>query len=145
MDGETEGTVQGDVVGGALDRIARQALASYGLPAGTTAELVNQSENATYAVRAPGGDITAALRVHRLDYHPEGAIALRAAWIDALRADAVVTTPPWCRHATARASSRSPTPRAATAPRSVVMFEWLPGVAPDEDSAGRELRRARAS
>src|SRR3954451_13349887 len=77
----------------ALDRIAQQALASYELPEGTTVELINRSENATYAVRTPEGEATAALRVHRLDYHPEGAIRSELSWIDALRADGVVTTP----------------------------------------------------
>ena len=69
----------------ALDRVALQALASYDVSGGTTAELVNQSENATYAVRTPEGDVIAALRVHRLDYHPEGAIRSELCWIDAHR------------------------------------------------------------
>jgi Ser/Thr protein kinase RdoA (MazF antagonist) len=118
----------------ALDRIAQQALASYDLPAGSTAELVNQSENATYAVRTAGGDITAALRVHRLDYHPDGAIKSELAWIDALREDGVIPTP---EIIAARDGERELTvadPAAETAPRSVVMFEWLPGASPDEDS-----------
>src|SRR6185369_3465471 len=99
-----------------------------------TAELVNQSENATYAVRTPEGDVIAALRVHRLDYHPEGAIRSELCWIDALRADGVITTPAVIR---ARDGERELTvadPERATGPRSVVMFEWLPGASPDEDS-----------
>jgi len=118
----------------ALDRIAQQALASYDLPAGSTTELVNRSENATYAVRTPGGDTTAALRVHRLDYHPDGAILSELAWIDALRADGVITTP---AIVAARHGERELTvadPESATDPRSVVMFEWLPGGSPDEES-----------
>jgi Ser/Thr protein kinase RdoA (MazF antagonist) len=118
----------------ALDRIAQAALASYDLPAGTTTELVNLSENATYAVRTPSGAITAALRVHRLDYHPDGAIRSELAWIDALREEGVVTTPALV---SARDGERELTvadPAAATAPRSVVMFEWLPGASPDESS-----------
>jgi Ser/Thr protein kinase RdoA (MazF antagonist) len=119
---------------GALDRIAQQALTSYDLPAGSTAELVNLSENATYAVRTPSGETVAALRVHRLDYHPDGAIRSELAWIDALRKDAVITTPAIM---TARDGGRELTvadPAARTAARSVVMFEWLPGASPDEDS-----------
>ena len=77
----------------ALDRIAQQALLSYDLPAGAVAELVNLSENATFAVRLPDGEPMSALRVHRLDYHPDGAIASELCWIDALRADGVVATP----------------------------------------------------
>ena len=118
----------------ALDRVATASLAAYDLPEGTTAHLVNQSENATYAVRTPPGDTVAALRVHRLDYHPEGAIRSELTWIDALRADAVVRTP---EVLVARDGTRELTvadPEGATAPRSVVMFEWLPGASPDEDS-----------
>src|SRR4051812_24341113 len=118
----------------ALDRIAQQALASYDLPAGSTAELVNQSENATYAVRTANGDTTAALRVHRLDYHPDGAIRSELAWIDALRQDGTITTPAILG---ARDGERELTvadPAAETGPRSVVMFDWLPGASPDEDS-----------
>jgi len=118
----------------ALDRIAQQALASYDLPEGTTAELVNQSENATYAVRTPDGGTAAALRVHRLDYHPDGAIRSELAWIDALRQDGVITTP---AIRTARDGERELTvadPDGETAPRSAVMFEWLPGASPAEDS-----------
>ena len=118
----------------ALDRVALQALASYDVPGGTTAELVNQSENATYAVRTPEGDVIAALRVHRLHYHPEGAIRSELCWIDALRADGVITTPAVIR---ARDGERELTvadPERATGPRSVVMFEWLRGASPDEDS-----------
>jgi Ser/Thr protein kinase RdoA (MazF antagonist) len=118
----------------ALHRIAQQALASYDLPDGATAELVNESENATYAVRTPSGETVAALRVHRLDYHPEGAIRSELSWIDALRADGIVTTP---AVVTARDGRRELTvadPEGATDSRSVVMFDWLPGASPDEDS-----------
>jgi Ser/Thr protein kinase RdoA (MazF antagonist) len=118
----------------ALDRIAQQALASYDVPAGTTVELVNQSENATYAVRTPGGVTTAALRVHRLDYHPDGAIRSELAWIDALREAAVITTPAILVTRDGERELTVPDPAAETAPRSVVMFEWLPGAPPDEDS-----------
>jgi Ser/Thr protein kinase RdoA (MazF antagonist) len=118
----------------ALDRIARQALAAYDLPEGTTAELVNRSENATYAVRSATGETVAALRVHRRGYHPEGAIRSELAWIDALRADGVITTPAVLE---ARDGEREQTvadPDRETGARSVVMFEWLPGASPEEDS-----------
>jgi Ser/Thr protein kinase RdoA (MazF antagonist) len=118
----------------ALDRIATAALAAYDLPAGTTATLVNQSENATYAVRTPEGVITAALRVHRLDYHPDGAIRSELAWIDALRENGVITTPAVVASRDGEREVTVADPERATAPRSVVMFEWLPGTAPAEDS-----------
>jgi Ser/Thr protein kinase RdoA (MazF antagonist) len=118
----------------ALDRIAQQALTRYDLPEDSTVELVNLSENATYAVRTGTGEPTAALRVHRLDYHPDGAIRSELAWIDALRRDGVVTTP---AIVAARDGERELTvadPLGETLPRAVVMFEWLPGTSPDEDS-----------
>ena len=118
----------------ALDRVAQQALASYDLPAGTTAELVNRSENATYAVRTPDGDITAALRVHRLDYHPEGAIRSELAWIDALRDDDVISTPAILEAFDGERELTVPDPEGETEPRSVVMFRWVPGSSPAEDS-----------
>jgi Ser/Thr protein kinase RdoA (MazF antagonist) len=118
----------------ALDRIAQHALTCYDLPEDSTAELVNLSENATYAVRTGGGGPTSALRVHRLDYHPDGAIRSELAWIDALRRDGVVTTP---AIVAARDGERELTvadPLGETRPRSVVMFDWLPGTSPAEDS-----------
>jgi Ser/Thr protein kinase RdoA (MazF antagonist) len=118
----------------ALDRVATAALAAYDLPDGTTATLVNQSENATYAVRRADGDTTAALRVHRLDYHPEGAIRSELAWIDALRTEGVITAPAVLTACDGERELVVADPEGATAPRSVVMFEWLPGASPDEDS-----------
>ena len=118
----------------ALDRVAAAALGSYDLPDGSTAELVNQSENATYAVCTPDGTTTAALRVHRLDYHPDGAIGSELAWIDALRADGVVTTPAIVAARDGRRELTVADPAGETAPRSVVMFDWLPGASPAEDS-----------
>jgi Ser/Thr protein kinase RdoA (MazF antagonist) len=118
----------------ALDRIAQHALASYDVPEGTRAELVNQSENATYAVRTPTGETTAALRVHRLDYHPPGAIRSELCWIDALREGGVITTPEVIAAGDGERELTVADPEGATAARSVVMFQWLPGASPDEDS-----------
>lgn len=117
-----------------LDRIARRALESYDVPEGATVSLVNRSENATYAVRTAAGDPFAALRVHRLDYHPDGAIESELHWIEALRQEAVVTTPEVMRPRDAGPVLAVADPEGAAGPRSVVMFEWLPGVPPHEDS-----------
>jgi Ser/Thr protein kinase RdoA (MazF antagonist) len=118
----------------ALDRIAQRALACYDVPGDATATLVNRSENATYAVRTATGDPIAALRVHRLGYHPDGAIASELTWIEALRREGVVTTAEVVRSREDGPVITVADPEGATEPRSVVMFEWLPGVAPDEDS-----------
>jgi Ser/Thr protein kinase RdoA (MazF antagonist) len=118
----------------ALDRIAQAALACYDLAGDATAELVNQSENATYAVRGADGQPVAALRVHRLGYHLDGAIRSELAWVDALRADRVVTTPAVFTSRDGRRELTVADPEGETPARSVVMFEWLPGAPPDEDS-----------
>ncbi|HEX3222877.1 MAG TPA: phosphotransferase [Nocardioides sp.] len=118
----------------ALDRIAQEALASYDLPEGTTAALVNQSENATYVVRTPSGEAVAALRVHRLDYHPDGAIASELRWVESLREEKVVTTPAVLSGRGGEQVLTVADPEGQTEPRSVVMFEWLPGASPDETS-----------
>jgi Ser/Thr protein kinase RdoA (MazF antagonist) len=118
----------------ALDRIAQRAVASYDLPDGTTATLVNQSENATYVVRTPGGLAVGALRVHRLDYHPDGAIDAELCWIEALREEGVVTTAEVVHPREGGPVLTVADPEGETAPRSVVMFEWLSGAPPHEDS-----------
>lgn len=118
----------------ALDRIAQRALASYDVPDGSTVTLVNQSENATYVVRTPSGEAIAALRVHRLDYHPDGAIASELHWVEALREAGVVTTPEVLVPREGGPVLTVADPEGETEARSVVMFEWLPGVPPHEDS-----------
>lgn len=75
-----------------LQRLAENALPLWEMPAGATARLINVSENATYLVEAPGG-YKAILRVHRENYHSRRAIACELAWLDALGASGVVTTP----------------------------------------------------
>ena len=54
--------------------------------------LINLSENATYAVEAPDGQRWA-LRIHRDGYHTEAAIASELAWLTNLRDNGVVVTP----------------------------------------------------
>ena len=57
-----------------LLELANKALSHYDLPAGSTAKMLNLSENATYKVDAPDGRRWA-LRVHREGYHSRQAIA----------------------------------------------------------------------
>lgn len=111
--------------------IAEAAAARYDLAPGATIELLNVSENETYLVRAPGAD-PVVLRVHRLDYHPPGAIPSELAWLDALRTEAGVRTP---RVIPASDGSRVVTvPDPAGGPaRDCVLFEFLPGSEPRED------------
>ncbi|TQS43576.1 phosphotransferase enzyme family protein [Cryptosporangium phraense] len=109
--------------------IAEAAVARYGLTA--SVELLNVSENETYLVRA--ADSTRVLRVHRLGYHPPGAIPSELAWLDALRAEAGVRTP---RVIPAADGSRVVTVAdpAGGPDRDCVLFEFLPGREPSEDN-----------
>jgi hypothetical protein len=56
------------------------------------AAYVTVSENATFLATDPDAG-PSILRVHRLGYHTEAAIASELAWMDALRAEAGVRTP----------------------------------------------------
>ena len=81
--------------GDVLDRVtacARAALADYGVRPDAEVRLLNVSENATFLVSDPDAG-PSVLRVHRLGYHSEQAIASELAWMDALRAEAGVRTP----------------------------------------------------
>jgi Ser/Thr protein kinase RdoA (MazF antagonist) len=112
--------------------VAAMALTRYRLPATATAELITVSENATYRVTDPAGSVRAVLRVHRLGYHPPGAIESELAWLDALREEAGVRTP---RVLPARDGTRVLTvddPDGGP-PRDCVLFELLPGHEPATD------------
>src|SRR5215468_8925266 len=84
-------SVGGDVLE-RVTRCAQRALNAYGCHPDTTVRLLNVSENATYLVQDPSAG-PSVLRVHRLGYHTEPAIASELAWMDALRAEAGVRTP----------------------------------------------------
>ena len=121
--------------GDVLDRVtrcARQALPAYGCHPAATVELLNVSENATYLVGDPDAG-PSILRVHRLGYHTEPAIASELAWMDALRAEAGVRTP---RVLPATDGRRIVTAVDETSgeQRSCVRFEFLPGAEPAGDS-----------
>ena len=57
-----------------LLEVAQRAVGHYDLPTGSTATLLNLSENATYRIDAPDGRRWA-LRLHREGYQSETAIA----------------------------------------------------------------------
>jgi Ser/Thr protein kinase RdoA (MazF antagonist) len=97
-------------------------------PPGTTIELLNVSENATFLISDPDSGLSV-IRVHRLGYHTEQEIVSELAWMDALRADAGVRTP---RVLPAADGRRVVTvrERGGTAERYCVRFEFLPGTEP---------------
>src|SRR6201986_2543345 len=122
--------------GDVMDRVrgcARDALAAYGGHPGAFVELLNVSENATFLVSDPDTG-PSVLRVHRLGYHTEPEIASELAWMDALRAEAGVRTPPVLPATDGRRGVPVAEPGAPGSGRTVrrhcVRFEFLPGTEP---------------
>src|SRR5580704_8101283 len=84
-------SAEGDV----LERVgalAGRAVAEYDPSPDTRIELLNVSENATFAVEGPKLGFTV-LRVHRLGYHDQDAIESELDWMQALRSEAGLRTP----------------------------------------------------
>ncbi|MDU9002580.1 phosphotransferase enzyme family protein [Sedimentitalea todarodis] len=124
---------------GYLGVLANQSLSLWDVPEGATARLINVSENATYLVEAPGG-YKSVLRVHREQYHSHRAIECELAWLEALDADKVVTTPGYYvgRNGDPIQQGRV---EGLSNPRYMVLFHFVEGEAPDESgdmSAGYE-------
>ena len=122
----------GDVLG-RVAGAARGALAAYNLGPDTAVTLLNVSENATFLVDDPG-EGRSVLRVHRLGYHSERAIASELAWTDALRAEAGVRTPRVLSAVDGRRIVTVPE-AGAGAERHCVRFEFLPGAEPASDAS----------
>ncbi|MDP3960694.1 MAG: phosphotransferase enzyme family protein [Pseudorhodobacter sp.] len=116
--------------------LATAATRNYDLPTGLTVKLINLSENATYAVQAPDGQRWA-LRIHRDGYHAHAAIASELAWLQALRADAVVITPLPVVGRNGEIIQIIGHPRLKN-PRHVVLSQWETGVEP---GIGEDLAR----
>lgn len=115
---------------GFLETLANQSLSLWDVPEGARARLVNVSENATYLVEAPGG-YKSILRVHRENYHSHRAIECELAWLEALDAEKVVTTPGYYI-----GKNGDPIQQARVEglkdPRYLVLFHFVEGTAPDE-------------
>jgi Ser/Thr protein kinase RdoA (MazF antagonist) len=114
-----------------LGRLARAALGLWDLPAGAEVSLLNVSENTTWLVTAPGG-FRSVLRIHRAGYHSRRAIACELAWAAALRAEAGLVTPAVRAGRNGAAIQSGGVPGLPGA-RHMVMFDFLPGRAPDPD------------
>ena len=112
-----------------LADLAARAQTHYDLPSGSTAGLLNLSENATYRIAAPDGRRWA-LRLHREGYQHEQAIASELAWADRPAAGR--------RGDDAKPDRRSWTvklvqehrPSAFRTRRHAVLFDWEAGVEP---------------
>jgi len=77
-----------------LKQGARSLLGEWGLSPDAEVTLLNLSENATFLARDGSTTEPIVLRVHRPDYHTEAEIRSELEWIEALRREDVVTTPP---------------------------------------------------
>jgi Ser/Thr protein kinase RdoA (MazF antagonist) len=113
----------------ALAEVANAALAHYPLAGTARAELINLSENATFAVDVAGDGRRYALRVHRDGYHSREAVVSELAWAMALRRSGVVITPnpvPGRDGAIIQAVGHATMRR----PRNVVLFDWETGAEP---------------
>lgn len=114
----------------ALTSLAAASLSLWDVPAGSTARLINLSENATYLVETPSGDRTV-LRLHREGYHSRRAIECELAWMAALDREAGVETArpiPGRNGAVIQENGSS-----SLASRRMVMFRFLAGTEPDPD------------
>lgn len=126
--------------------LANASLSLWDLPDDATARLINVSENATYLVEAAGGH-KSILRVHRENYHSRRAIECELAWLDALSAENVVTTPGYYIGKDGSTIQEARAPGLAD-PRFLVLFHFVEGEAPDESgdmSAGYEQLGAIAA
>ena len=114
-----------------LDEMAGRATVQFGFNSNATIKLISLSENATYRVDAQ--DRSVIIRLHRVGYHDEASIRSELAWIDALRADDIVSTPgmieaPDGRRLINVASSRGRPSRYAVA------FDLVEGKEPETDN-----------
>lgn len=115
---------------GYLETLANQSLSLWDMPEGASARLINVSENATYLVEAPGG-YKSILRIHRENYHSHRAIECELAWLEALDAEKVVTTPGYYIGKNGDPIQTGRVDGLAD-PRFMVLFHFVEGDAPDE-------------
>ena len=117
-----------------LEIMVRQGLPRWSLSRDTDITLLNISENATYRLQDPATGRDLVLRLHRLGYHTESEIRSELAWIEALRQDDVVETPPpICgRDGYFVQVLASPS---GWPPRRAVAFEFFDGREPEQGDA----------
>ncbi|MEI2806152.1 phosphotransferase enzyme family protein [Albidovulum sp.] len=122
----------GNAIAASLDSAVKSVLAEYDFSSDVVFHLVNVSENWTYRVDDPARGCSAALRVHRPNYHSREEIESELTWIDALRGASVVNAP---APIAARDGGRVRTVAVEGGPaRHVTLFDWLPGAAPSADA-----------
>lgn len=123
---------QTDAMSKSLDTLVAAVLAEYDFSSDATFKLINVSENWTYRIDDPASGRSAALRVHRPNYHSREEIESELMWIDALRKADVVNAP---APIAARDGARVRTVKVdgGGPPRHVSVFDWLSGCAPSAE------------
>ena len=115
-----------------LSKLAVSSIALWDIPKDCSVKLINVSENATYLVSNPNG-FKAILRVHRENYHTERAIECELEWIENLSNKKSVKVP---GHFIGK--NNKPIQEAQIEglknKRYLVLFEFVEGVQPDENS-----------
>jgi Ser/Thr protein kinase RdoA (MazF antagonist) len=119
-----------------LAEVARAAAARWQLDPRSAIDLLNLSENATYAIREPGAGTPVILRVGRPGYSTAAEIASELAWVDALR-DRVRTAPVISAPGGERVVE--------VGGRPCVLFGFCPGSEPGEDGGHFERLGAVAA
>jgi Ser/Thr protein kinase RdoA (MazF antagonist) len=114
-----------------LLEVAQSATKQFALPEGLVVSMINLSENATYAVKAPNGQRWA-LRLHRDGYHSKAAIASELAWLSDLRGSGVVVTPQPVKGLDGQIIQEVAHP-SLPKPRYAVLSEWETGSEPGID------------
>jgi Ser/Thr protein kinase RdoA (MazF antagonist) len=127
-------TPGGDVLS-RVASVAQRALREYDPHPEARVELINVSENATFAVEGPELG-RAILRVHRLGYHGLNAIESELAWMEALRSEAGIPTPAVLPAGDGHRVV-TVTDSATGDARHCVLFERLGGSEPAQDDASR--------
>jgi Ser/Thr protein kinase RdoA (MazF antagonist) len=112
-----------------LERMVRAGLSAWDLPATTRIELLNVSENASYALNDEAANRRLVLRLHRVGYSSLDEIDSELAWIEALRAGRVIATAAPLAGADGSFVQTLPSPSRRPA-RHAVVFEHLPGREP---------------
>jgi Ser/Thr protein kinase RdoA (MazF antagonist) len=112
-----------------LEHMVARGLSRWQLSAATAIELLNVSENATFALTDPKSARQLVLRVHRVGYCSAQEIRSELAWINALRGAGVIETaaPIAGRNGELVQTLESPTGGPS---RHAVAFERLPGREP---------------
>ncbi len=111
-----------------LETGLRTLLADWDLSPEARITLLTISENATF--RVTDGSLDLVVRVNRPGYHTEQEVRSELAWIEALRRDRIVETPPLIRGRDGEAIRMFPD---GTTLRHAIAFGHMSGVEPDSD------------